>query len=158
MKTVCMAGVAVCLCASAAIAEQPHRTWLKYLSGSWVYDGGGAGGGAIDWNLVAGGNALIGTGKNDKGIEDAWAYGWDVNAQAIVSQWFTADDRQAQVSYKIVDDKTIRGPAVVTEASGITKGTVTVRKVSDNEYTVHWTDMTVNGSKVEDVKLVVKRK
>lgn len=158
MRTLSLTLLTLLLSASVVAAEQPHRVWLKYLAGSWKYDNGRGGGGEFEWKLVAGGNALIGTGKASNGIEDAWAFGWDARELSIVSDWFTAADQHARVSYRIVDDQTISGPAVVTEASGITKATVTVKRVSDNEYTVHWTNMTVNGTKADDLKLVVARK
>ena len=154
MKTISLAIVVVMLTANPAEAEHHHKDWIKYFAGAWkIHEPGGT----LDWKLVADGDATIGTGESANGQDkSAWIAGWDATEKTMIHEWFgTAHGR---VCYRIANDKTLCGPGEIHAENEITKGTVEITKKSDRMFTVHWTNVTVNGEKSDDIHLVVERR
>jgi hypothetical protein len=61
-------------------------------------------------------------------------------------------------SYKIVDETTLSGPVILHSENGTTKAVVTLKKTADNRFTVHWSNVMVDGENADDWNLVVERK
>jgi hypothetical protein len=155
MKRLCLTVVVALMLGGTANAEHHHKAWNKFFAGSWELQLQELGG-QMDLKLVGDGVAVIGTGKSDSGEVGAWIMGWDPAEKLIVHQWFGTD--HGRVLYKSVDDKTLRGPGEIHGSDKVTKGTVTITKKNEDSYTVHWTDVTVDGQKADDIRLTVRRK
>ena len=157
MKQYSLAMVMVLLSAACANAQDAHKEWAKFFAGTWEISGAD-GVAEMNMKLAAKGTALIGTTKNDKGGEAAWIFGWNGNSKRMIHGWFGDEGEAGHVSYEIMDKDTLRGPGVSRSAEGDMKGMVTVKRTSDNRYTVQWTEVTLNGAKADDLNLVVERK
>ena len=156
MKHLTLAIIVVLTAVSSVNAEHHHLPWMKYFAGTWKSSGGGPG---AEWQieLVAKDACGIGKMKDADGEESAWIIGWDAAKECLIHEWFTDKGSHGCVSYKIVDENTLRGPLVVTASDGETKAIVTVKKLTDNRFTVHWTRVTTNGQEADDINIVVEK-
>lgn len=157
MRTFLAAFALVLFSTTTVSADNHHKEWMKYLSGSWEWVGEDDEGGKLQWKVAARGNALIGTSKNKNGEESAWIHGWDGTDETLIVSWFGEAGVHGQVAYKIVDATMLSGPASLHDDRGTTKAIVTIKKSSDDRFTVRWSEVTVNGEEAEDLNLVVER-
>ena len=155
MKHLALAIIFALTAVSSASAEHHHIPWIKYFEGTWK----GSGGETTEWQikLVAKDTCGIGTMKDGEGEESAWIVAWDAAEKRLIHEWFTEKGDHGCVSYTIIDAKTLRGPVVLTTADGETKATVTVKKSGDKRFTVHWTDVTLNGKKTDNLDIVMEK-
>ena len=136
-------------------ADHHQKAWIKYFAGSWKLQE--TGGEEIDFKLVADGNATIGTGESPDGqLKSAWITGWNPTENRMIHEWFGVD--HGRISYEVVDANTLRGPGAIHSSNRVIKGMVTITKKNDKMYTVHWTDVTVNGKKSDDIHVAAERK
>jgi hypothetical protein len=153
MKKISIAFVFSLLVAGTISADHHYTDWNEYFAGSWELEDGSH---VQDFKLAAGGHALVGTGKSATGEEFVWVMGWDPAEKTVIHEWFGKD--HGRITYQIVDDKVLRGTGVISSATELVKANVTLTKKDDKEYTVKWTDVTMNGKKVDDIVAVVKKK
>ena len=140
--------------AARANADQDYKAWNKYFAGSWHLQESGD---QMELKCVGDGVVAVGTGTSATGEEvGGWIMGWDPADKVVVHEWFGNDHGFAR--YKIIDENTLRGPGEIHGSDKVTKGTVTLTRKSADTYTVHWTDVTANGKKADDLRVTVKRK
>ncbi len=156
MKKFSIAALVVFVASSSAFADHHHKTWAKFFAGKWVVVGGGTKG-EMDLRLAAKGTSVIGTGKDEEGRESAWILGWDGAANRAIHAWFGDEGEHGHAIYEFVDDNTLRGPGVSRNSDGVMKGTVTLKRTSNDRYTVQWTAVTVDDKEANDLNLVVER-
>ena len=111
----------------------------------------------LDLRLAAKGTSVIGTGKDEKGRESAWILGWDGVANRAIHAWFGDEGEHGHAIYEMVDDDDASRARSFPRLRRRMKGTVTLKRTSDDRYTVQWTEVTVDEKEADDLNLVVER-
>jgi hypothetical protein len=132
------------LAATAARAEEPHETWLKYLDGTWKGKASNAKPSTVTWSLAPGRHAVLGTGHAEDTGETAEILGWEPDKKLLVHSWYSkTKSAYSRIEYTVESDRVLKGKDSGVMPDGRPySGTITVRRVDDDKFTVEYSGKT----------------
>lgn len=127
---------------ATASADHHHKVWFEYLSGSWNYEITPLDiKGTVDYEIVVGGNALIGKFKGEDGSSAVELIGWDSQKKLmLINGYASSEDGHWRIELDEVDATHYAGKAtgLLPNGNGY-ECTFEMKKIDENN--CRWTEI-----------------